>query len=312
MTGVQGESRASRIHWISALLVWSLAANASAGLFGPPAVQPAASGGSLDSITPFSGVSGSFNSTIDGFADVAIVNHDNSLLLIYESDAIGTLHLVHEYGTFNFNTPIAIAAGDVSGDGKVDLVVGDFDGISVPGNGAGAFNAASPQRPAGVAGGYLSAPPRFFLADVNGDGRLDIIAIKDTKGGALEFGEWHLLVLLGQGGGVFGSPTDYDLDVPIGQNGLTGFSFADFDNDGRPDLVYQDYDHIRFMKGNANGTFASATVARDISGSNFVSGRAAAAADIDGDGNMDFVSTSGGSNLFWCKGNGNGRSRRRS
>ena len=308
MTGVRGESRPSKPLWISAVLVWSLAATTSAALFGPPAVQPAYSGGApLNSITPIAGVSGSFNSNIDGYADAAIVNLDDDLLLIYESDAIGTLHLVHTYGIFNFTAPRSIATGDVNGDGKLDLVVGDLNGVSVLlGDGTGAFAAASPQRPAGLAGPWAFGTTEIFLADVNGDGRLDIVAVKDDPGGALEFGEWHLVVLLNQGGGKFGSPTDYDLDVASGSGGITLFAFGDYDGDFLPDVMYQDYDHIRFMKGHANGTFASPTVARDLTGSNFVSGRAVAAADIDGDGKLDFVSTSGIGNIFWCKGNGNG------
>jgi len=308
MTGVRGESRLSRIHWISAALVFLSAATASAALFGPPGVQPAYSGGApLNSLTPISGVSGSFNSNIDGYADVAIVNLDDSLLLIYESDAIGILHLVHTYGIFNFTSPRSIATGDVNGDGKLDLVVGDLNGISVLlGDGTGAFAAASPQRPAGLAGPWSFGTTEIFLADVNGDGRLDIVAVKDDPGGALEFGEWHLVVLLNQGGGKFGAPSDYDLDVASGSGGITLFAFGDYDGDFLPDIMYQDYDHIRFMKGHANGTFASPTVARDLTGSNFVSGRAVAAADVDGDGKLDFVSTSGIGNIFWCKGNGNG------
>ncbi|HET9794467.1 MAG TPA: FG-GAP-like repeat-containing protein, partial [Thermoanaerobaculia bacterium] len=295
---------------LSRSLVYSLliaaAAPLSAGLFAPPGVQPAYLG-SLPQNPPMpdAGVSGSFNSNVDPYPDLAVVNYGNSLLLIYTANPIGTLSLTHTYGIFNLDTPKAIAAGDVNGDGKLDLVVGDVGGLSILlGDGNGNFAAASPQRPAGLAPAWIDGVTKIFLKDLNHDGRLDIVAVKDDPGGFFENGELHLVVLLGTGGGQFGPPDDYDLDAEF-TIGSTMFALDDFDGDGQPDVMFDDSTSIKFMKGHSNGKFDDPAVARDLLNSGLLAARTAEARDMDGDGKIDFVAASSDA-LFWCRGNGNG------
>jgi len=132
-----------------------------------------------------------------------------------------------------------VVAADVDGDGKPDLVVlncGNCYGppsITHPGslgimlgNGDGTF------RPA-VSYGTGTASPRFVaVADVNGDGKLDlVVANRCIDNGCLV--EAVVAVLLGNGDGTFQAAVTYN------SGGLFTLSVAvaDVNGDGKPDLV---------------------------------------------------------------------------
>jgi hypothetical protein len=119
----------------------------------------------------------------------------------------------------------ALDAGDVDGDGDVDVVLADENDVIVySGNGNGIFT----RMHAYAAPGSTTVR----LCDINHDGKLDLATQPDTD---TEPPDAMLAVRLGDGDGTFGD----EKDTFIGGGGVSynAGSFADLDGDGNLDFV---------------------------------------------------------------------------
>jgi FG-GAP-like repeat/FG-GAP repeat len=183
--------------------------------------------------------------------------------------------------------PESVAVADLNGDGKPDLVVGNFcypntncqypppnGAIGVLlGNGDGTFQPAVSYSPGG------SFAQSVAVADVNSDGKPDVlVAVR-----SINLGDGAVGVLLGNGDGTFQPAVTYD------SGGQSAWSIAvgDFNADGKPDLVLANADSssIGVLVGNGDGTFQSAV----IYGSGGYSPRSAAIADVNDDSKPDIL-----------------------
>ncbi|HEV3437488.1 MAG TPA: VCBS repeat-containing protein, partial [Gemmata sp.] len=162
-------------------------------------------------------------------------------------------------GDGTFQTPIvtnvgqsiqSMDVGDLNGDGKPDLVLGIGRSVAVFVNNGTASVFGSPtyyfwsQQPNAVSSAIV-------IGDFNGDGKPDL-AVADYTGDAIQ-------ILLNQGNGTFGTPTQ--INNPI-QSPTGSLLAGDFNNDGNLDLVesYVGTNEIGLLLGNGNGTFQPATV----------------------------------------------------
>src|SRR5271170_7641420 len=140
--------------------------------------------------------------------------------------------------------PSSVAVGDLNGDGKLDLVIANFDAgkISVLlGQGNGQF-APAVDYPVG------KQPAFVLMADVNGDGNLDVVVCNEADG--------TLSVLLGNGDGTLQNPATYKA-VPDPVYLVVG----NFNGDGKPDLAVAGSasDTIAVLLNVGTGNFSKAT-----------------------------------------------------
>jgi hypothetical protein len=212
-------------------------------------------------------------------------------------------------GTFQPPISTTIALGfslvvaDFTRDGKLDVACfdcGSVEGVAVlPGNGDGTFGPPISTDLANNGGGGVA----MFSADVNGDGKQDLVLLGFDGGGANA-------VLLGNGNGTFQSP-----GLGISPTVLPGTlaAFGDFNKDGKLDIAtvtsFSSPGVASVAFGNGDGTFQFDTVISNLGpdGGYAVS---ALAGNFTGHGNMDLLEmlafTEGDSAFVVLPANGNG------
>jgi hypothetical protein len=174
------------------------------------------------------------------------------------------------------DTPYAVTLADLTGDGDLDIIVGNLDSNTISvmmGNGDGTF------LPEVV---YAAGTEPFALAvgDFTGDGLPDI-AVADYHTGDVS-------LLMNQGGGTFAAPEQ--ISTVASQIAMVT---ADFTDDGQLDLAVANPldDTVTIMLGNGDGTFTTGqTIPVGVDPSGLV------AADFNGDGLVDLAVACAGSN----------------
>ena len=186
--------------------------------------------------------------------------------------------------------PLTIA--DFNGNGEPDIYDG---GVNLwLGNGDGTFTGPSVYNP--------PLPYQPIIADFNGDGLPDLAAIVSLDD-PHQAGVW-----LNQGGGRFNSTPQLAVNftTPTGTTNADSLAAGDFNGDGKADLAYLDPEgELQVFLGNGDGTFqAGATYSFPVGYGHIPATIGLYAQDMDGDGKLDLVVTTG--EIMILRGRGDG------
>jgi hypothetical protein len=219
----------------------------------------------------------------DGWVDLYVVHGSIGPNLLFRNLGNGTFEEVGAAAGVDLtgNESSGPIFADLDGDGRVDLLIGGINGttpILFHNRGNGTFENVT------LISGMGTLDNSFSIAagDYDRDGDLDIY-----------IAHWNSLQTDGHlwrnnGDGTF---TDVTTSSGLTTSGLYDFTpnFADFNNDGWPDLlIAADFGTSQVYLNNGNGTFTNATTSV-ISDEN---GMGAAVGDFDNDGYLDWFVTS--------------------
>ncbi len=235
----------------------------------------------------------------DGLVDLAVANYG----FLGQGS---TVALLRNNGAGGFAPAVAFAAGagpwklsagDLDGDGDIDLAVArDQRRISILRNQGGSF--AAPEMYTVLSGSSSDAYRQLDLSDVDRDGDLDVLYVSNGLYGAVGP---VVALYRNPGNAVFGAAESIPLDVF--SSSPTALRVTDVTGDGWPDALVAEHQGWSFLPGNGTGGFLAARLMR--AGQSPI---AIDAADMDNDGDVEPVVTNRDSlelTVHWNDGNGN-------
>ncbi len=182
---------------------------------------------------PISAFVGDFNG--DGNPDIAVANRLGKTVSILLGNGNGTFRPPVDYpaGTAPLEYLNSVTGGDFTGDGKLDLIVAEDQGIKfLKGHEDGTFEAP-------VLIGSFRPAAQISVGDINADGKLDLVVAYDPNP--------EIAVLLGNGDGTFQAPLAYlgtlrgtqgsSEDVVFSPAAATWTALADFSGSGNLDIA---------------------------------------------------------------------------
>jgi GH25 family lysozyme M1 (1,4-beta-N-acetylmuramidase) len=184
----------------------------------------------------------------------------------------------------------AFPAGDLSGDGKADVVARDAAGYLYlyPGDGRAGLG---PRRLIGR--GWNGMTALVAVGDLSGDGKSDLLA-RDRAG--------YLYLYPGDGRGAL-APRQL---IGRGWSGMTALvGIADMSGDGKPDVLARDSSGNLWLYRGTGHSFLGqrSQVGRSWQSMNALVG----AGDLNGDGKADLVARDAAGSLWLYPGDGQGR-----
>lgn len=228
----------------------------------------------------------------DGDVDVLSASAADGKIAWYENlggGAFGPQQLISQVGT----NPQQVLADDLDGDGDPDVLWTGIQADQIVWHanlGGGRFG------PGQALSLSLSSPLSITTSDLDGDGDREIVAAFLTQNGRVAFFQ-------NLGGGVFGPQQS----LPSSSGVYRYVRAADLNGDGRPDLIAsrQSPSQFQIFPNFGNLNFGAVIPVPTPGGSEVA--RSIEAADLDGDGNLDLLTTLNPPNgAYWHRNLGTG------
>jgi hypothetical protein len=251
--------------------------------------------GTFGAVATFSSGTGSRPESIavadvngDGKLDLLTANGSTNTAGVLLGNGNGTFGTVSTFSTGVGSTPNKIVVADVNGDSQLDLLTlneGTYNVGVLLGTGTGTFGAVTNYS----TGGSQTQISDIAIADVNGDGKPDLLAAN--------YGTDEAAVRLGTGmsTGTFGPLATFNTGNTSATSAPTAIAVADVNGDGKLDLLAanqgtlftanQGSSSVGVLLGNGNGTFAAAA----LFGTGSNNPTDIAVADVSGDGKPDLL-----------------------
>ncbi|MCI0633530.1 MAG: VCBS repeat-containing protein, partial [Actinobacteria bacterium] len=167
----------------------------------------------------------------DAYTDLITVLRASSEIVVYDQVGPGSFDTLRMPipSSVPAVAPMAIAAGDIDGDDRVDVVTANFDSGNLTallqGESGGLESATA------ISSDALSGPQSVALGDIDGDGRLDVVTAGRLSNTVLVFGQRQ--------DGTFDGGTDLSASLEPGTDFESPIALAlgDLDGDGRLEII---------------------------------------------------------------------------
>jgi hypothetical protein len=225
------------------------------------------------SSSPYSVVAADVNG--DGKIDIIVANSGLDNIGVLLNTGTGTFAAQVTYSTGASSSPYSVAAVDVNGDSKPDIIVANNNANNVGvllNTGIGTF-----ATQVTYSTGASSSPYSVVAADVNGDGKPDIIVANNNAN--------NVGVLLNTGTGTFVAQVTYSTGASSSPYSVVA---ADVNEDGKVDIVVANAgsNNVGVLLNSGAGTFA-AQVTYSTGAGTYPS--SVVAADVNGDSKADII-----------------------
>ena len=228
----------------------------------------------------------------DGKIDLAVANYGANSVSILLNTTVSNASTPTFSAKTDFATesgPYAVTLGDINNDGRPDMAatnyttnkVSQYFNITTPGASTPSFGAVSNYT-------VGTAPSSVTFCDLNGDGKVDMVIGNETTNNVSVFMNTMTL-------GV--TPVSFSAKTDLTSSGNTSVKLADFNGDGKPDVVGNSPGSrnaiVRFnttTPGASTPTFSATTTFASGLVPNVIS-----IGDFNGDGKPDFAVSNGNS-----------------